>query len=94
MTRPPETQPEPVAAKVDKQERGAVWIAIVTVILISVVGAPCFCYFGFGLVQGIHTLQSGESHNPARQRRGAPYKRAPRHERVYPSPDVPGNVPP
>ena len=89
MARPPETQTDPVSSKVDKQERGAAWIAIITVIVIIVVGAPCFCYFGLGLAQGIHTLQSGDPHNPARQRRHVPYKRAPRHERVYPTPAAP-----
>lgn len=55
------------AAQPKKQERGALLMTLVTVAIIAVVGAPCFCYFGIGLFHGVHVLQTGQQVNPARQ---------------------------
>jgi len=70
-----------------KQERGAMLMTVVTIVVIAVVGAPCFCYFGIGLFQGIHILRTGQGNNPARQslheqpnRRGGTYKRDPKYD--------------
>ncbi len=49
-------------------ERGALLVTIVTVVLISLIGFPCFCYFGAGLFQGVFFLDSGNYVNPARSR--------------------------
>ena len=49
-----------------ESERGATVLAVVTVVLIALVGSPCFCYFGIGLAQGVFSLDSGNYVNPAR----------------------------
>jgi hypothetical protein len=49
-----------------ESERGATVLAVVTVVLIALVGSPCFCYFGIGLAQGVFFLDSGQYVNPAR----------------------------
>jgi len=67
-----------------KQERGALVMTLVTVAIIAVVGAPCFCYFGIGLFHGVHVLQTGQQVNPARQPiRKKQQKRDPKYNRTF-----------
>ncbi len=70
-----------------KQERGALLVTLATAAVIAVVGAPCFCYFGIGLFQGVHVLHTGQTTNPARQtQRGKNYQRPAQYERSYKRP--------
>lgn len=68
-----------------KQERGALLFSLMTIVLIAVIGAPCFCYFGAGLFHGVHILRTGHQVNPARQTlRKSQKKRDPKYNRTFP----------
>lgn len=84
---PPERDDDDQAPR---QERGALIVTLVAVLVVCLVGAPCFCYFGAGLFQGIHVLRTGQDLNPARQgfkRQGVDwrgdYKRPARYDRRF-----------
>ena len=86
---PPHSDPStrPVEREDATQERGALIVSILAVVVILVVGSPCICYFGIGLFQGIHTLQTGQQHNPARQTlRKKQYERDSKYDRTFQKP--------
>ena len=49
------------------QERRASVVMLVAIGAILLLGTPCFCYFGAGLVMGLD--QSGRYKNPVRQKK-------------------------
>jgi hypothetical protein len=69
-----------------RAEGRATWSAIVIAIVIAVFAAPCLCYFGGGLFQGlkrIGTPLEDPSKTPYRQ----PAPRDPKYDRVFERPD-------
>ena len=92
----PEDNPREVSSKEQRrQEGGALLITIVIGVIVLVAGAPCFCYFGLGLFQGVHVLRSGNPNNPARTPpRDRHYKRPAKYDRVFPQRGAPGLAPP
>lgn len=93
-TSTPQEEPEQHTDRATKkQERNAMVFSIIAVVVIFLLASPCICYFGAGLFQGVHTLRTGNSTNPARQgyqKQGVDwrgqYKRPERYNRKFDKP--------
>lgn len=81
------------AEEAPREERGALIFMIVALAIVALFGAPCCCYFGAGLFQGVNSLRTGQYTNPARSnrpmRRQHPLRQKPARRRA-PSPSPSG----